>query len=128
MTRVLVIDDEDLLRETLREMLEEAGYEVSEEADGLAGVRAFFASPIDLVITDIIMPKKDGIEAIREIKRHRPDARIIAISGGAPRGPRADLPLAETSGARCTLQKPFTRDELLRAIADVLARAAAGER
>jgi len=120
MTRVLVIDDEDLLREVMREMLEAAGYEVAEEADGAAGVRTFRDAPADVVITDIIMPKKDGITTIWELKQLRPDVRIIAMSGGVPGGPRSDLPLATAYGAACTLQKPFTRAELLHALAEVV--------
>ena len=117
MPRILVIDDEDLLRETIREMLEAAGYEVTEECDGAAGVRTFAESGADLVLTDIIMPKKDGIRTIWEIKQMSPNAKIIAMSGGVPGGPRSDLPLAETYGAQRSLQKPFTRAELLGAVA-----------
>jgi CheY-like chemotaxis protein len=120
MTRVLVIDDEDLLREAIREMLEDAGYEVAEEADGAAGVRAFREAPADVVITDIIMPNKDGIRTIWELKQLRPELRIIAMSGGVPGGPRSDLPLATAYGAARTLQKPFTRAELLGAVAAVI--------
>jgi len=120
MARVLIIDDEDLLRETVRDMLEEAGHEVVEEADGAAGIRSFRESPAEIVITDIIMPKKDGIHTIWELKQMRPDVKIIAISGGVPGGPRSDLPLAESYGAQRTLQKPFTQAELLRAVSDVM--------
>jgi len=119
MTRVLVIDDEDLLREAMREMLEDAGYDVSDEPDGVAGVRAFREAPADVVITDIIMPNKDGIRTIWELKQLKPDLRIIAISGGVPGGPRSDLPLAVAYGASRTLQKPFTRAELLGALAEM---------
>jgi CheY-like chemotaxis protein len=121
MARVLVIDDEDLLRETLREMLEDAGHRVFEEADGIAGVESFSQSPVDLVITDMIMPKMDGVNTIWRLKQMAPDVKIIAISGGVPGAPRSDLPLAELYGAQRTLQKPFTRTELLRAVDDVLA-------
>jgi CheY-like chemotaxis protein len=121
MKRVLVIDDEELLRYTMREMLEDAGYEVLDEPDGAAGVRAFRESPADVVITDIIMPNKDGISTIWELKQIAPDVRIIAMSGGVPGGPRSDLPLAVTYGAARTLQKPFTRAELLGAVANVIA-------
>jgi CheY-like chemotaxis protein len=121
MARVLVIDDEDLLRETLREMLEDAGHHVSEGADGIAGVEAFRQLPADLVITDMIMPKMDGINTIWKLKQLSPSVKILAISGGVPGAPRSDLPLAELYGAERTLQKPFTRTELLRAVDDLLA-------
>jgi CheY-like chemotaxis protein len=120
MTRVLVIDDEDLLREAVREMLEDAGYEVTDQPDGAAGVRAFREAPADVVITDIIMPNKDGIRTIWELKQLHPKLPIIAISGGVPGGPRSDLPLAAAYGAARTLQKPFTRAELLGALAEVI--------
>jgi CheY-like chemotaxis protein len=89
MARVLVIDDEDLLREILREMLEDAGHQVSQEADGSAGIESFRESPADLVITDMIMPKMDGINTIWRLKQMCPDVKIIAISGGVPGGPRS---------------------------------------
>jgi CheY-like chemotaxis protein len=120
MARILVIDDEDLLRETMREMLEGVGHEVADEPDGAAGVRAFREAPADVVITDIIMPKKDGIHTIWELKQMCPELKIIAISGGVPGGPRSDLPLAVTYGASRTLQKPFTRAELLGAVDGLL--------
>jgi CheY-like chemotaxis protein len=121
MARVLVIDDEDLLRETLREILEDAGHDVCERPDGSAGIECFRQTPVDLVITDMIMPNMDGINTIWRLKQMSPDVRIIAISGGVPGGPRSDLPRAEMYGAKRTLQKPFTRTELLRAVDDVLA-------
>jgi len=120
MWRVLVVDDEDLLRATLREMLEDAGYIVTEAEDGVAGLQAFRDAEFDLVITDIIMPKKDGINTIWQLKQMRPDVKIIAISGGVPGGPRSDLPLAKTYGAQRTLQKPFSRAELLSAMGELL--------
>jgi CheY-like chemotaxis protein len=120
MARVLVIDDEELLRATLRETLEEAGYEVADEADGVAGVRAFRDARADLVITDIIMPKKDGIHTIWELKQLAPDVKIIAISGGVPGEPRSDLPLAEAYGASRSLQKPFSQQALLQTVAELL--------
>ena len=119
--RILIIDDEDLLRETLREMLEDAGHQVTEAADGVAGIQAFRDVQVDLVITDIIMPKKDGINTIWQLKQMSPDVKIIAISGGVPGGPRSDLPLAKTYGAQRTLQKPFSRNELLGAMSELLA-------
>jgi CheY-like chemotaxis protein len=120
MARVLIIDDEDLLRVTLREMLEDAGHYVLDAADGVDGMQVVRDTRVDVVITDIIMPRKDGINTIWQLKQLRPDVKIIAMSGGAPGAPRSDLPLAKTYGAERALQKPFSRAELLGALSDLL--------
>ena len=82
MPRLLIIDDERLARLTLRKILERAGHEVMEASTGNEGLAMFRAKPCDLVITDIIMPDKEGIETIIELKRDFPGVRVIAISHG----------------------------------------------
>ena len=82
MARILVIDDEELARFTLREILEAAGHEVVEAANGNEGTAFQRANPCDIVITDMIMPEKEGLETIVELKGEYPDLKIIAISGG----------------------------------------------
>lgn len=121
MARILIIDDEDQFRHMLRQMLERAGYEVSEATDGEKGLKFFRQESADLVITDIFMPEKEGIETIFELKRDFPNVKIIAISGGGRLGGLQYLRAAENAGADQSLVKPFEREELLQAVQDVLA-------
>jgi two-component system chemotaxis response regulator CheY len=120
MALILIVDDDHWLRAILRSMLEEAGHEVAEADDGTAGVEAFRARHPDVALVDIIMPGKCGISTIGEIRMQFPNARIIAISGGDPRGPHSDLPLATAYGAMRTLTKPVDGVALLRAIDSLL--------
>ena len=119
-TSILVIDDDELIRDTLRDVLEEAGYRVVEARDGADGVRKYKANPCDLVITDMIMPEKEGVETIMELKRDYPRLAIIAVSGGG-RAQRFDfLSLAKEFGADHILRKPFENKELLEAVQTAL--------
>jgi CheY-like chemotaxis protein len=111
--RILVIDDEKLLRQTIRRMLESAGHEVIEAEDGRAGIAAFAKHEVDAVVTDIIMPQKEGIETIREIRAANPTIRIVAISGGGRNQNMEFLKLAGKLGATATLAKPFRKEDLL---------------
>ena len=113
--RVLIIDDEDQFRKMLRQFLESSGYEVVEAANGDEGVKLFFENPADMVISDIIMPEKEGIETIMEIKRQFPNAKVIVVSGGGWYGTDLDFDMAEKLGA-LTLKKPFELNELSDAI------------
>ena len=124
MARILVIEDDELLRETVKEILEDAGHEVDEAEDGVVGVQAFKQQPADLVITDIIMPNKEGIQTIWEIKQAAPEVQIIAVSGGVPGQPESDLPLAESFGAARSLQKPISARVLVQTVDEVLGQAA----
>ncbi len=121
MTRILVIDDDDRFRSMLEQMLTKAGYEVATAANGHAGLQLQRAAPAALVITDLIMPEKEGMETIMELRRSFPAVRIIAISGGGRHGTQDFLPVAAKLGAARTLAKPFTRDELLEAVRAALA-------
>jgi CheY-like chemotaxis protein len=116
MARILVIDDEAPVRDMIRQILERAGYEVVDAADGREGMVRFREQPTDLVITDILMPEQEGIETIRMLHREFPQTKILAISGGGRRGKLDVLPTAETFGAHRSLPKPFERKELLEAI------------
>ncbi len=125
MTRILVIDDEDQVRSMLRQMLEREGYEVLEAPNGKVGIDLCRQEPSDLVITDIIMPDKEGIETILDLRRDFPDVRIIAISGGGRIRPENHLHLAAAAGVLRTLAKPFTRQEILQAVAELVEEKAA---
>jgi CheY-like chemotaxis protein len=120
MGRVLVIDDEPQIRSMLRMMLERAGYEVEEAPDGIEGIRIYRNKPVDLIISDLIMPNKDGIGMIIELKKEFPDVKIIAMSGGGLNKPEGYLEGAKKLGAQRTLTKPINRDELLRTVSDTL--------
>jgi CheY-like chemotaxis protein len=120
MAHILVIDDDDSIRIALRKMLEGDGHVVVEAADGAEGMRLYWESPTDLVITDILMPEKEGFEVIRELRRTNPDVKIIAVSGNITRGGPDFLPQASDMGAAYTLPKPFTREQLLGLVRDAL--------
>ena len=113
MTRILVIDDDQDIRDMLRRILEHAGYTVEEAANGDIGTKLFKANLPDLVITDIIMPEKEGIETIRDLRRIHPSVKIVAISGGGRVGPSDYLNAARMLGAKKTFTKPFSRQEIL---------------
>ena len=120
MTRVLIIDDEAPIRSMLKLMLERDGYEVAEAPDGMEAIRIYRQNPADLIITDLIMPNQDGIGMIIALKKEFPDVKIIAMSGGGLNKPEGYLKGAKKLGAACTLTKPIDRDEMLRAIKEVL--------
>jgi CheY-like chemotaxis protein len=121
MSRILVIDDDAEVRSLYKRILEQAGYEIIEASDGNMGIALYKANRPELIITDIIMPEKEGIETIMELRRDYPDVKIIAISGGgqATAGSMC-LTLAGQLGADRTLAKPFSKQELLTMISDVL--------
>lgn len=123
MARILVVDDEEIVRVTLRQMLEKAGHQVFEAANGLEALRAFEKREADLVITDIIMPEKEGIETIMELRQRKPDLKIIAMSGGGRTGTMEYLHLAKSLGADNVLPKPFKMGEVRDLVSRTLAQA-----
>ena len=120
MERILIIDDEQQIRSMLRLMLERDGYEVLEAPDGIAGIEAYRQKPADLIITDLIMPNKDGIGMIIELQKEFPDVKIIAMSGGGLNKPDGYLKGAKKLGAACTLTKPIDREKMLRAVKNII--------
>ena len=120
MKKILVIDDEEQMRDMLQRLLEQRGYEVMKAPNGKVGARLCKEEQIDLVITDLLMPEMDGIETIMELKRELPDVKIIAISGGGRIGPEDYLKMANSLGARYTFTKPFSTKELLEAVKDLM--------
>ena len=108
----------------MRKILEQLGHEVVEATNGVEGLAMFRAAPSDLVITDIIMPEKEGIQTIIELKRDFPNARVIAMSGGGRTRNTDFLRLASKCGADRVLAKPFAMDDISAAINDVLGRPA----
>jgi CheY-like chemotaxis protein len=120
MARILLVDDDDQLRTVLALVLERAGHTVTAVADGARGIAAYRAAPADLVVTDLVMPEKEAIETIQELKAEFPDVRVIAISGGGRRAGMDYLQMAARLGANRVLAKPFTNREILTAIEEVL--------
>ena len=120
MTTILVVDDHKELRTVVRRVLTEVGYEVAEAEDGEAALAAFRAHPPALVITDIVMPEKTGIEIIATIKRERPEVKVLAISGGGRTHVMDFLAIARKVGADATLEKPFRKNDLLARVAELL--------
>lgn len=114
MALILVIDDVASMRDLVRRMLERAKHAVIEAADGEAGLAAVEQQDPAVVITDLIMPKKEGIETIRQLRCLRPSTKIIAISGSEDlKGNNNYLDAAERLGADAILAKPFQPAALL---------------
>jgi CheY-like chemotaxis protein len=120
MPNILLIDDDNQYRTMLRKTIERNGYEVIEASNGNEGIKLYRKNPTDLIITDLIMPEKDGIETIQELKKDFPDIKIIAISGGGRLGPHDYLHLAKMLGAQRTLTKPIELPVLLKTIEELL--------
>ena len=116
MARIHVFEDDTALRTAIRGVLEEAGFEVTEAADGERGLESFRAEPSEIVITDIRMPEKTGNEAILELKNEFPEVKIIAITGGGAVGAELYINVARKLGADEALSKPFAPDELLKLV------------
>ncbi|MBA4135836.1 MAG: response regulator [Opitutus sp.] len=122
MANILVIDDDDIFRDVLVSALVHAGHSVRQATNGVEGLRMFHEQPAELVITDIVMPEKEGLDTIRDLRREFPTARIIAMSGGLAHDPRLYLHMAEKFGAAAVLAKPFNLAELNQTVNAALAK------
>lgn len=120
MERILIIDDDEQVREMLRLFLECAGYEVLIAADGRTGMDLFRTHPARLVITDILMPEQEGLETIMELHKAYPDVSVIAMSGGGHLPPDQYLSIAVKLGAIRTFFKPVDCSVLLDTIREIL--------
>jgi CheY-like chemotaxis protein len=118
--RILIIDDEAIVRDLLVRILEREGYETVTAIGGIDGIKIHRENPADLIITDLIMPDRSGIETIKELRRDHQDVKIIAMSGSGEIDPKTDLQLAESYGDIKTIAKPFDRMELLKTIQELL--------
>ena len=121
MKKILVIDDDDLVRNVITKILEREGFILSTASNGKEGVESFRDNPTDLVITDLIMPEQDGIETIIELKRTFRDVKIIAISGVGQLvpgkvGTTDYLSIAKKYGANDVLYKPVERETLVKVV------------
>ncbi len=120
MATILVIDDDDQLRTLIVRILEKENHRVIAARNGIEGIKYFQEQNIDLVITDILMPEKDGSEVIREIKKSNPEVNVVAISGGGQLGADQYLKMANKLGAQYTLLKPFQRNDLINIVNHLL--------
>ena len=120
MAHILIIDDEPLMRTMLRDIFERQGHSVQEAPDGRAGLALWRQNPADVVLTDIFMPEKDGIEVILEIKRSRSETKIAVMTGGGQTRQLEMVPAAMILGADRAIQKPFDRKAILALIGNLL--------
>lgn len=118
--RILVIDDDEQMRVLLRQVMEWSGYTVIDAENGRKGMQKQRKEPVDLVITDLIMPEQEGLETITALKKEFPDVKIVAISGGGRIGPEAYLPAARELGADLVFSKPFDVKEFVTAVRELL--------
>ena len=116
MTRILLIEDDSNLRTLLAEVLTRGGYEVIEACNGEEAVRLFRKAPADLVVTDVLMPEKDGFETLMELRAEKPAPKILAMSGGGELSAAIYLRMAGRLGVDCVLAKPFATAEFLGAV------------
>lgn len=119
MKTILVIDDDSDTREEIREYLAAKNYKVVTAADGAAGLKIARDRTIDLVITDLIMPRKEGVETIVHLKRTKPGVAIIAMSGGGRSRNLSFLDIAREAGADRTFTKPLALAELLQVVEEL---------
>ena len=120
MKRILVIDDEKEARRLLRSLLEREGYSVMEAKNGEEGVNLFRADPCDMIITDLVMPVKDGLKTILDVRALAPKVPVLAISGGGSIAKERYLSTASFIEYVETLAKPFSREELLKQVRRML--------
>jgi CheY-like chemotaxis protein len=121
MASVLVIDDDQALRQVLGKILTAGGHSVVEVENGREALLRLDSCDPAIVITDVFMPEKDGIETVREIRARNSDIKILAISGGGRAGRFDFLDVAKSFGANGVLEKPFRSKVLLDAVEDLLA-------
>lgn len=116
MAHILVIDDDEPICELLQKMLEDSGHKVSIALNGESALGIHRDNPADLIITDLIMPVKSGIDTIKEFRKSSPNIKIIAITGKDP----DYLKYADFFGADCCFEKPFHKKEILKAVGKLI--------
>jgi DNA-binding response OmpR family regulator len=121
MARILLIDDDESLRPVLRLVMVHFGHTVLEARDGKEGLRLFESFRPDLLITDIVMPEKEGMGVLMDLRKMRSTVKIIAMSGGGRQGSVDYLRIAKLLGAHRVLAKPFSNEALMVAVNGVLA-------
>jgi DNA-binding NtrC family response regulator len=120
---ILIVDDEPGIRELLGIMLETCGHTVATAEDGIQAPKVMASRQIDVVITDLLMPERDGLEFITEVRKKYPRVKVIAMSGGGHIARESYLRIAKTFGAHFLLEKPFNQSDVLGAVEAVQAMA-----
>lgn len=120
MARILIVDDDATIRLLLRIVFEFSGYEVLEAGDGHEGMEGYRMGSPDLIIIDLLMPRKGGLDTISELRREAPEVKIIAMSGSTQYGDSNLLDVAKQWGAQCAFQKPFQLSEMCEAVRELL--------
>ena len=121
MGKILIADDDGEVRVTLQKLFQMDGHEVELARDGLEAMRMLDDGRYDLMVTDIVMPNREGLESIMETRRKHPEVRLIAISGGGRERTESYLRMAETFGAEAVFRKPFSPREMLETVSQLLA-------
>lgn len=120
MARILVVDDDPMITMLLRSVLEGAGHNVTEASNGKEATKLYHQNPSDLIILDLVMPEKEGIETIMELRSDFPDVKIIAITGGLKGQSEVLLTAAKDLGASHTFKKPLNSKEILEATEKII--------
>jgi DNA-binding NtrC family response regulator len=123
MVRILIIDDEPSIIEVLRKILQFEGYDVATAANGEEGLELFRQTPCDLVITDMVMPAKDGLQTILDLRKEKPDLPVIAMSGGGAISKERYLAVAGYLDRVITIAKPFSVGAIAEAVVKLLSEA-----
>jgi|SRR4030095_3015788 DNA-binding response OmpR family regulator len=116
MAKILIVEDDDEVRDVLKTLLQEEGHELFEASDGNQAIEQFRRTPADLVILDIVLPDKEGLETIIDLRRTHPNVKIMAMSGGGRTSPQDYLDMAKRLGAVEVIAKPFSIDDFLRCV------------
>jgi len=116
MAKILVIEDEKVVRMAIKHRLNKEGHEVIEAEDGEEGITKYRENPVDLIITDIIMPNKEGFETIKDFNDEFPDAKIVAMSGGGKISSKSYLEIAKKFNVVDVFEKSFEWNEMLRIV------------
>jgi len=122
--RILVVDDDENICRVVQRMLSAAGYDVDTAENGQEAL-AKLTPDVDLVLSDVLMPEMDGIEMIMRLRKEAPRAKIISMSGGGIQDKEHVLEIAQRLGAERTLSKPFSREDLIGTVQEVLGKASA---
>jgi DNA-binding NtrC family response regulator len=120
MVNILVIDDEPSVLDVLRKILQLEGYEVITAANGEEGLELFRQFPCDLVITDMVMPVKDGLQTILDLRKEKPDIPVVAMSGGGTISKERYLAIAGYLDKVITIPKPFSVESITGAVTTLL--------
>jgi DNA-binding response OmpR family regulator len=120
MARILIVDDEESIRYTLTKTLKSQGHEIYQASDGDTALKVLSEQEIELVVTDILMPNREGLETIREIRMNWPEIKIVAMSGGGRIRNTEFLKVAQKFGADVILKKPFSMSEFKFEVSKIL--------